>query len=175
MIVLEGPDGSGKSMLGEHLSNILGREFWHPGGAVSDELVPEWMKKCEHKLEQGFILDRTTHISEFVYGPIINKREPVTFKDMTKFLKLCGEKNWKIVYCRPASVLDFNHTKSDYDTDEQIKAVEDNHQKIVAVYDELFCSPRSSFLEDQGCLFTFDYEQKGSFQQLLKFLEINGK
>lgn len=171
MIVLEGADGSGKSTLAKHLSDVLDKTLWHPGGAVDDDLVKEWMKKCEHKLDQGFLLDRTTHVSEFIYGPIINGREAVTFKEMMAFFRLCIEKRWKIVYCRPSSVLDLNHVKDDHDSNEQIEAVEKHHKRIVQIYDDIFLSSKSDFLRNEDCLFIYDYEQQSSFSQLVQFLK----
>jgi hypothetical protein len=170
MIILEGPDGGGKSTLAKQLEAALDTTLWHPGGAVDDDLVREWMKQCEHKLNQGFMLDRTTHISEFVYGPIINDRDPVSFKDLMDFYRLCGDKGWKVVYCRPESVYSLNHTKAEHDTDEQIKAVEENHKRIVDIYDHIFLSSIGDTLRRQGSLFVYDYEQNGSFIQLMSFL-----
>lgn len=86
MIILEGPDGSGKTNLSRHLHERLGLEInprmvTSEGGPneatlyrqMHDDLLT-WDKSVEPR-----IYDRHPLISEFIYGPIVRGRMSVGF------------------------------------------------------------------------------------------------
>jgi len=73
LIILEGPDGSGKSTLGQMLSDRLGYQLVHSGKPKYDELVP---KSLELAALKDTIIDRVPWISEFVYSKVFDRQAP---------------------------------------------------------------------------------------------------
>ena len=71
IIVLEGPDGAGKSTLGRTLSAFLGVPLLHTGGPPETaEAFRDKMRSLESFIEvyKSLIIDRLPPISEHVYG-----------------------------------------------------------------------------------------------------------
>lgn len=167
MIVLEGPDGSGKSTLGRILANIYDTTLFHPGSAPSTEMLREVSTQCLHKLKQGFICDRVNQISEYVYGPIMNNRNLVSDYELKGFIDLCRSNFWPIIYCRPEGIehMADNQTEDpERDTEENTAKLKLNHRALVERYDQAlnFC--------DMEHVFIYNYKAKGELKRLLTFL-----
>lgn len=68
-IVVEGPDGAGKSTLCRDLAYVFGMEVFHTGGPLKD--ADEAVSRVQRMKEAGAVIfDRVPHISERVYGPL---------------------------------------------------------------------------------------------------------
>lgn len=87
MIIVEGPDGSGKSTLITQLQHQrrslksvkagVGTSTEHPGGwAGNDPVLLAYMKKIVEASGQKIAYDRF-HLSEVVYGPILRNTQLV--------------------------------------------------------------------------------------------------
>lgn len=132
MIVIEGPDNSGKSTLGEYLSQQLQTPLRH-----SEKPNPEWtaLEALEHSCRQlrpqQAILDRIYVISEYIYGPICRGRSALAEQHARAMLDLYS-RPYLIIYCRPRMDTILRNGGR-----EQMEGVLDNHQKIVEAYDSL--------------------------------------
>lgn len=73
MVIVEGPDGGGKTTLVDRLSRALGVEVHERACTSSDGPVPELCRWVERDLSgpSGGLYDRHPLISETIYGPII--------------------------------------------------------------------------------------------------------
>lgn len=92
-IIVEGPDGSGKSTLIAHLQESLGlplheKASTSKGGPIDDlwawvetDLIP--MRAAIHNTFPAHIYDRHPVISEPIYGPIVRKSVREYFDDLT--------------------------------------------------------------------------------------------
>lgn len=93
-IILEGPDGGGKSTLGSILSSVLGMSI-HPRASKSDSgpvsNLAGWVEDVDDTLKTGmpafasrapsrfYMFDRHPLISELIYAPSINRAMPEMF------------------------------------------------------------------------------------------------
>lgn len=134
MIIVEGPDNSGKSTLVRELSHRLGWPTHHPGGPpkTEDERV---LRMCEQMIirDQNIIYDRCTCISDQVYRQLIG----ISMFDQFTFL-MTRHQSVKVIYCRPplSKLMDLSTmTIEEHDTEEQLALVRDKQRIIVAGYD----------------------------------------
>lgn len=108
MLIVEGPDGSGKSCLVRRLSHDL-RLPIAPRVVKSDTTaMVDLAAWTESNIDQGFqrvIFDRHRLISEPIYGPVLRGRQVAKFMD----LGWMGDMTWRfyalnpiIIYCMPA-------------------------------------------------------------------------
>ncbi len=159
MIILEGPDGTGKSTLAEKLSQVLNLRVQHSGGPPKD---PEDIFRRQEAAQQWAILnapvvlDRIPVISEQIYGPIIRGSNP--FLGTMHFERLMDALAHPIIYCRPPmsviiANLSTSHHRKAHETEEHFQGVMQRWEKIVAAYDRFMTS-----IEESGArLFRFDY------------------
>ena len=104
LVVLEGPDGSGKSSLaqkllkGTGLPTLLVKRSGPPGDIETLEFQARWLKD---QSEQGLnvIADRHPIISEGIYAPVVRK-VPCAY-DLRDVAGALWEKGILFIYCRP--------------------------------------------------------------------------
>ena len=139
MIVVEGPDGAGKSALVAKLSRDLGRSVDHTGGPTPDR--QGWLKKMADLRDAAtrpVIVDRIPHISEPIYRPL-EGREP--FDPPETLLRELVELDPVIVYCFIAPADQMLHMidrgKKDHKPSDHMKLVIANHRKICDRYSSL--------------------------------------
>lgn len=132
MIIIEGPDNSGKTTLGQKLAKDLGMPLVH-----SIKPKPEWseLEALEQSimqlLPQRIIRDRTYAISEFVYGPICREKSALGELHSQALTNLCHY-NHLIIYCRPPNDVILKN-----DGREQMEGVLENHERLIERYDQL--------------------------------------
>src|SRR4051812_422488 len=107
MLIVEGPDGSGKSTLVKRLHRDLGLPIAKK--VVSSDTKPkvDLAKWTEESISRGFqftIFDRYRLISEPIYGPILRNRQNPSFID----LGWLSDQMWRfyashpiVIYCLP--------------------------------------------------------------------------
>lgn len=108
MIIVEGPDGAGKTTLIEQLQARYGLEVAPRVVTKGAEAMVDLKVWVEENLAQGFqyrIFDRHRLISEFIYGPLLRQQQQPGFTDLTwswlQLEKLYGEVRPFIIYCLP--------------------------------------------------------------------------
>lgn len=107
MIILEGPDGAGKTQLARRLSTDLNIEI-EPrvvqSDMTSDIPLAEWAYAQMQEWPRKIIYDRFTTISEFIYGPLYrgDVRPGFDLKStFTMLTRMFEEANPVVVYCMP--------------------------------------------------------------------------
>lgn len=160
MLILEGPDNSGKSTLAAKLKRDLGVRVVH-----SIRPPQDWTHKMvyEHCLKQiapqteSCILDRVTCISEAIYGPIC-RGESALGNYQTEALLDLWSRPYTVIYCRPDDDVILDNQGR-----EQMPGVLENHKRIIEAYDRLmydlarFATPY---------VFTYDWKDKTSYTQV---------
>lgn len=164
LVIVEGPDGSGKTTLIEYLRKSLHPYTW----ILKSNSKPQTVEDIIHVLTWithappglPLILDRHPLISETVYGPILRgaSRMPLNPQD----LSACFPPDTLVVYCRPS----VNAIHEGAKTEEQMKGVITKLGKIITAYDTLMAS-----LKDRGVkVHEYDYAASPSHQQEIRRL-----
>lgn len=138
MIILEGPEGAGKSTLGMKLSSRLRMPLIHTGGPVqSKEELHDRLDDLNIMRNPRKIFDRIPLISELMYAPLQNRQPFITRKAAIDVLTGI---NPTIYYCRLADqermfkqMIEGKTHKSA----EWMETIRKNHVDLVASYDEL--------------------------------------
>lgn len=101
IVILEGPDGSGKSTLGTYLASQTGRPLLHSPGVTQGELeMKAWvLRMLTSPLRDNFILDRFPLISEPIYGPVL--RNEVLIPKSHPLHTAWHRIPTTLIYCRP--------------------------------------------------------------------------
>lgn len=135
MIILEGPDNSGKSTLAHLLSKELSMAVIHPGSAPGNKAEELKMILSQLSLMDAPVIhDRVTFISNMVYNIFRGENTG------TNYGRYCREIRppSKIIFCRPeySDLLSMdNHVIKDYDTRSHIDMINKNAIQIVTAYD----------------------------------------
>jgi len=145
VLILEGPDGSGKTLLAQRIRRTKGLEVLHAGGPPDS--CEEAMRR--HKLQVssfGKLLDRCMCISEMVYGTALRGAPVIPADKLWTLFDEFVKANFILVYCRPEDKTLFDYADKDmarviretgkaYKTEQHAQAVRDNYQRILYMYD----------------------------------------
>lgn len=116
MIIVEGPDGAGKTTLIENLAHHRVHLKSLKGGVGSEGQNPQgWTKNADstlsayaQKILEGERTDGVNiafdrfHLSEWVYGPILRNNQLITDEVLLVLGNLLREKHVPIILCLPA-------------------------------------------------------------------------
>ena len=176
MIIVEGPDNSGKSTLINQLGKDFGIKLIEPvsHGPVKGfkdlyDRTNGLIKRAISNHTNKIIVDRISLISEPIYGTICRNKNlwKLSPKDEEKFWKVLDILDCIYIYCRPDDniVLSMRtHQIKDYDTPVHLKALKENQQRIVEAYDKYF----SSFTRPY---FKYNYNKESSYRDLTNFIK----
>lgn len=100
IIILEGPDGSGKTTLANQLQKQTGYQLLHRTQPKNDEDKKRMMDEYIQVLKAGknCIMDRSWY-SEMVYGPVMRDASVITFPQMYELERLAAKYGAIIIYC----------------------------------------------------------------------------
>lgn len=162
MIVLEGPDNSGKSTLGAGLKTILGwkfehgKRFYHYSVSDHDRGEAVYREALVQLTPKPIILDRCYAVGENVYGPIIRGHNNLNHRALD-ILKTLANSQSLIIYCRPPIENIVGTTK------EEMDGVKENLEAITKTYDRIMDT-----LEKSGAfVIRYDYTKQGSFGDIV--------
>lgn len=172
MIVVEGPDNSGKSTLVEQLTkkfNLIQLVHYKKGPPQNVEDNFRNSKYIIDKVislhSKRLIVDRLSLIGESIYGPICRGKD-LWVSDFERKQKLINSLNVLdpfFIYCRPPSsvVLDLrSHQEKDYDTEDHLQKIKDNRSLILNSYDNYF------YRWHNYNFFRYDYTKSSDFYEL---------
>lgn len=177
MIIVEGPDNSGKTTLVASLVKdlklkVLDSDIKGPPLDAQDNYFRTKsliLKALKHP-RSNTITDRLSLIGESIYGPICRGKDlwvPMFEKKMKMYtvLKIIDP---FFIYCRPPKNIVLNmgsHQLKDYDTPEHITQVEKNKALILKAYDNYFAFFRAYNF------FQYDYTQPEHYETLIQRLK----
>lgn len=138
MIVIEGPQNSGKTTLANRLSTVFDLPVYFPmKDALSKELIKE---SCNFVLDNHnkYIFDRVPFISEPIY--CLLRHEGNLLLEEKELYKKFDALMPVMIYCRPPDNYILDQKKlgiKDYDTPKYIKEVMIKHGVILNLYDKV--------------------------------------
>jgi nicotinamide riboside kinase len=142
-IIIEGPDGSGKSVMAHKLGKLLARNVLkYPGPPDSVHSEDCRIKGSIKSLGEPVIMDRAPFITSIVYAPIIFPNlDPFVTIEMAR--EVCGVWRPVIYFCN--RYVD-NAQKPD-ESDEYYRSIQDARWSIVTKYEIIM-----SVLADVTCV-----------------------
>jgi adenylate kinase family enzyme len=121
MMIIEGPDGSGKTTLAFRLAKMMECDRIHAGGPANTS--SELRGRMDFQLEFfGHILDRASVVSEQVYGPIVRGKMLISKKEMRCYEEKFIDGGWILIYCRPRIETLIEYVESDMEEEIQQSA-----------------------------------------------------
>lgn len=127
MIIVEGPDGGGKSTLVQKLAYELKLPVADKVVASDTTAMTDLVKWTEDNVARGFqptIFDRHRLISEPIYGPILKSRQDPKFCDLTWL----SQQLWLFYGCKPVII----YCLPDIMTVRRNVSMEDSDNEVVA-------------------------------------------
>ena len=100
ILILEGPDGSGKTTLATRLHATTGYPIYHRSKPENDEDKANMMEqhKADFKKHKNVIVDRCWY-SEIVYGNIMRDGSVIDYPEMYDLERLALSKGALLIYC----------------------------------------------------------------------------
>lgn len=101
VIIIEGPDGSGKTTLANMLSTQTGYPIIHNVQPKTPEEKAEMWRSYIELIKSGrnLILDRAWY-SEMVYGPIMRGASALDYPLMYELERAVAKRGGMVIYCR---------------------------------------------------------------------------
>ena len=137
MIIVEGPDGAGKTTLIRQLQNEFHLEVAPRVVSKDTKDLVDLQNWVNNNLDEGFqykLFDRYRLISEFCYGPTLRPTQRPGFTDRmwvwNSLRRLYEEVQPVIIYCLPKLEV----IKSNLEGDQDNTAVVDHIEQIYAAY-----------------------------------------
>lgn len=100
IIILDGPDGSGKTTLAKKIAQQTGYEYAHMSYPVDSEesagMYNAYAQKLQHT--KNLVFDRAWY-SEMVYGPIKRGISVISYYDMYALEALVAKSGGLIIHC----------------------------------------------------------------------------
>lgn len=143
MIIIEGPDGAGKSTIAKILAGKHGLEIIHAGGPPKDAEDLRGRFATQFR-GYGKVLDRASFISEQVYGSVVRNGLLVEQSEIDDTARRFVEKGFFVVYCRPSVDTLIAHAREKlarlssekgYKPDNHVQVVSDKIVRIAMRYD----------------------------------------
>lgn len=100
IIIIEGPDGSGKTTLANKLSQQTGYPVVHRSAPKSEEEKAEMLAMYKQAIAESkdIIFDRCWY-SEMVYGPVMRDKACMSYEDMYELEHDLAKVGALIIYC----------------------------------------------------------------------------
>lgn len=164
MIVVEGPDGAGKTTLIRDLCTnfpltLAPRVVSKDTEAMVD--LVEWVEEDNKKLNQGVIYDRHRLVSEWIYGPIMRGQPEPGFDDpvwLESQLRLFYAKKPLIIYCIPSLETVIHNVTDDAENSRVFR-------RIVAIWQGYVL--RSSLDIACGRAYRYDYTKPSQLRMIM--------
>ena len=129
LIIVEGPDNSGKSTLIQTLSSQLklpsARTYRMPQTEEDIQRWHNWANAAPYPL----ILDRHSSISDLVYSPVIRNTQP---SSSLRLASACRNGHY-LIYCRPH----WDTIERSYNEREQLEGTHEKLHDLIRAYDNL--------------------------------------
>jgi DNA polymerase III delta prime subunit len=158
LIILEGPDGSGKTTLAQELRKELGVYTWltssnsKPTESSQIEEVTRWINNTPASIIN--VVDRHPLISEFVYGSVIRNhvRHSLSFREMA--LEIGYIQPTLLIHCQ----VNWRQQNINIDEGDHMEGVDTNIRQLRRTYHQVMQALADNGLEHLD----YDYTNPGN-------------
>ena len=136
MIILEGPDGHGKSTLAEKLQQEFDASIWTSGSPPKDTAdIVMRAKAVESYAASGerLIIDRCPAISELVYGNVV--RGDVQLPHAWRYIFKLVNYEVIFIYCKTTDPI---HSPKMGENPKHLAKINFHEEAIIKAYDDIF-------------------------------------
>lgn len=139
LIILEGPDGAGKSTLGKRIEAELGIKYYHsarPQSVYDQDRIMKEIAVMDADRSRKYVIDRAPWISDPVYARVM--RRPMLLS--SEHFEMARNFEFKVLWCSPAGLKPKNiSTENKPHKDPAfLRKVKVNHERIIDTYDQYF-------------------------------------
>lgn len=163
ILILEGPDGSGKSTLGKQLAADLGVEYVYPGKPENVYQCQEIVNHVDSLREDSrlYIIDRTPWISDLIYATAFDRPTLMKVKDIVEYQAKPGQFP---IFCLPTclSKSDISQEVKPHKSKWHMQKVMANHERIINLYDRIF---RTNFPNSPR----YNFRKEGSYEEIKQY------
>lgn len=152
VIILEGPDGTGKTTLAKQIAANFGYEYVHNGEPKSEDMLKEYATQLYDAIndeDEDYVFDRL-HIGERIYGPLLRQRDRLSHQGEILMNRLIKANNVSLVFCFPTYEVAYANWKQRHAT-ELVK----DHEQYEKIYEEYKQRANS-----KGYAFSYTYDYK---------------
>lgn len=146
VVILEGPDGAGKTTLATHLEQEHGFRYIHTGKPSGEgSLLVEYCLVLDQARRSGekVVIDRL-HVGESVYGPIMRGDDQITSEGQEIIQRFINAMGAVEVFCLPPyNVCEKNWAERHFQGREYVTEVQ-KFKSIYAAYERFSRLPRHS-------------------------------
>lgn len=167
MLIIEGPDHSGKTKLCNHLTEKYRFNYYHCGvqpdiKQYHDDVLALALNDVS-KYNSNFIIDRM-HLSEEVYGNIFRNGAAYNWKEFNKQIEdKCKELGiiYKLIVCLPPKeIVVKGHAARNADGNEMFDTVDSVYDAYSKIYEDA-----------EVPMYKYDFTEDTDYTELDKFLE----
>lgn len=173
MIIVEGPDGAGKTTLITQLQDRYDLEVAPRVVTKSAEAMVDLKVWVEENLAQGFqytIFDRHRLISEFIYGPLLRKEQQPGFTDLiwsyTMLRRLYQDVKPIMIYCLPPLQVVADNVSGDFENEVVAEHIE-------AMYTAYVHRASLDWVSSPSSTIIYDYTSDGREQDPLRMFDVH--
>jgi thymidylate kinase len=153
IIVLEGPDGAGKTTLATKLVASTGWRLKHYSAPQSDEEAAQMkgMYLQDMRMCRNAIFDRSWY-SDMAYGPVMRGKAVISAVDMYELERALMKQGGLVVYCTAPVPKLWQRCKLRGETylteEQQLQAIVDNYNNVFNIMPHIVPVTRYEYNED---------------------------
>ena len=139
IIILDGPDGTGKTMLAKQLSKQTGYPIIHRSMPKDDAEKQRMMGEYLQVVRSGknMIFDRCWY-SEMAYGPVMRDTSVISFPQMYELERQLARHGAMLIYCTGTKAALWKRCQK---RGEDYVTSRDNFDAICDSFDQIFAAP----------------------------------
>lgn len=138
IIILEGPDGTGKTTLAKCLSDTYGFRYVHTGPPKDDNALEAYGRTLyDARREAGDVVIDRLHVGERIYGPILRSSDKLEREGEVLIHRLTSAYGARLIFCLPPYETAFENWRKRHEEDNELVTKAATYKAIYHAYANL--------------------------------------